>query len=73
ASAGTLFLVGGLVALLEVMAPSALGWLVSLGAWGWVMVGIAWAASLVYNLLHCREKRPRKPAADDGEAEPAPA
>jgi len=73
ASAGTLFFVGGLVALLEVMAPSALGWLVSLGAWGWVIVGIAWAASLVYNLLHCREKRPKKPTADDGEAEAAPA
>ncbi len=73
ASAGTLFLLGGLVALLEVTAPSALGWLVSLGAWGWVIVGIAWAASLVYNLLLSREKRPKKPATDDGEAEPAPA
>jgi hypothetical protein len=73
ASAGTLFLVGGLVALLEVMAPSALGWLVSLGAWGWLIVGMAWAASLVYNLLISREKRPKKPAEDEGEAEAAPA
>jgi hypothetical protein len=73
ASGGIVFLLAGLLLLLDGVAPAAVAWLCGLGAWGWGVVGLIWAASLVYNLLLCREKRPKKPPVEDADAEPAPA
>lgn len=65
ASAGTVFFLTGLIMLLNTIAPHLQDRLVSLGPWGWVIVGSLWTSSLVYNLHDCREKRPQKDADAD--------
>ena len=60
ASLGTIFFLAGLMALLQMFAPTAAAWLTSRGPWSWAVLSAVWAASLIYNLVTCREKKSEK-------------
>jgi hypothetical protein len=65
ASLGTVFFLAGLMALLQMFAPTAAAWLTSRGPWSWALLAAVWGGSLIYNLVTCREKKSEK---DSGKA-----
>jgi hypothetical protein len=64
ATIGTVCTGVGATGLLQVYAPEAYAWLLANNLYSWGIVGIAWAASLAYNLINTAE-RPAKTGEPD--------
>lgn len=73
ASAGTLLLMASVMMLLQQFWPAAAEWLISLGPWGWTIVGGVWLISLVVNLVSGKRRTAQRDEPDDAAGEPAPA
>lgn len=72
AATGGIFLMGfALFTLLKTFWPSAADWLLSLGAWGWVVLLSGWCLSLVVNFYDCRRRKIARRSEPEEESAPA--